>query len=185
MPLFLARAKKKRFYLYSPIKLSSATRKGALASLLPRPAKSLKSYFTTSDVCVNLNKTVSKWATAPPLVSQEETGTAQVRASQDWLCLGHYLEEQPLRGLDTVQRSRVLDMRAGNRTAWSLLIRLSIKRDGIQRSSQVLPFPSHTAPLSRSRSGVNANLSSRFSLCRHHAAAQRHPSLSPSLTTSL
>lgn len=185
MPLFLARAKKKRFYLYSPIKLSSATRKGALASLLPRPAKSLKSYFTTSDVCVNLNKTVSKWATAPPLVSQEETGTAQVRASQDWLCLGHYLEEQPLRGLDTVQRSRVLDMRAGNRTAWSLLIRLSIKRDGIQRSGQVLPFPSHTAPLSRSRSGVNANLSSRFSLCRHHAAAQRHPSLSPSLTTSL
>lgn len=158
--------------------MPSATRKGALASLLPGPAKSLKSYFTTFDVCVNLNKTVSKWATAPPLVSQEETGTAQVRASQDWLCLGHYLEEQPLRGLDTVQRSRVLDMRAGNRTAWSLLIRLSIKRDGIQRSSQVLLFPSHTAPLSRSRSGVNANLSSRFSLCRHHAAAQSHPSLS-------
>ncbi|TNN55123.1 hypothetical protein EYF80_034647 [Liparis tanakae] len=29
------------------------------------------------------------------------------------------LEEQPLRGLDTVQRSRVLDIRAGNRTACS------------------------------------------------------------------
>lgn len=128
---------------------------------------------------------LSKWATAPPLVSQEETGAAQVRASQDWLCLGHYLEEQPLRGLDTVQRSRVLDIRAGNRTAWSLLIRLSIKRDGIQRSSQVLPFPSHTAPLSRSRSGVNANLSSRFSLCRHHAATQTNLSLSPSPPLSL
>lgn len=121
---------------------------------------------------------MSKWATAPPPVSQEETGGAQVRTGQGWLCLGHYLEARPLRGLDTVQRSRVLDMRAGNRTACSLLIRLSIKRDGIQRPSQVLPFPSHTAPLSRSRSGVNANLSSRFSLCRHHAAAQRHPSRS-------
>ncbi|KAJ4946894.1 hypothetical protein JOQ06_008937 [Pogonophryne albipinna] len=84
---------------------------------------------------------MSKWATAPPPVSQEETGAAQVRASQDWLCLGHYLEGQPLRGLDTVQRSRVLDIRVGNSTAWSLLIRLSIKRDGIQRSSQSLTSP--------------------------------------------
>lgn len=50
---------------------------------------------------------------------------------------------------------------------------------GIQRSSQVLPFPSHTAALSRSRSGVNANLSSRFSLCRHHAAAAHHPTPTP------
>lgn len=99
-PSFEAALKKKTyflFYFYSPIKLSAATRKGALACLLRMPAKSLKSHFTTSDVCVNLNKTVSKWATAPSLVSQEETGTAQVRASQDWLCLGHYLEEQPIK----------------------------------------------------------------------------------------
>lgn len=92
-----------------------------------------------------MNKTVSKWATAPPPVSQEETRgggrVAQVRASHDWLCLGHYLEAQPLRGLDTVQRSRVLDIRAGNHTAWPLLIGLSIKRDGIQRSGPGAPFP--------------------------------------------
>ena len=106
------------FIFHSPIKLSSTTRNGSSASLPLRSAKSLESCFTTSDVCVNLNKPVSKWVTAPPRVSQEETGAAQVRASQDWLCLGHYLEERPLRGLDTVQRSRVLDMRAGNRTAW-------------------------------------------------------------------
>lgn len=119
-------------------------------------------------------------------------GAGQVRASRDWLRSGHYLDALPLRGLDTVQRSRVLNMGAGNRTAWSLLIRLSIKRNGMQRSGQVLPFPSHTAPLSKSRSGVKANLSSRFSLCRHHAAsaaAQRHLppslSLSPCLSVSL
>lgn len=67
--------------------------------------------------------------------------TAQVRASHGRLCSGHYLEAQPLRGLDTVQRSRVLDMRAGNRTAWSLLIRLSIKRDGYTAVEPGAPFP--------------------------------------------
>lgn len=67
--------------------------------------------------------------------------TAQVRASHGRLCSGHYLEAQPLRGLDTVQRSRVLDMRAGNRTAWSLLIRLSIKGDGYTAVEPGAPFP--------------------------------------------
>lgn len=67
--------------------------------------------------------------------------TAQVRASHGRLCSCHYLEAQPLRGLDTVQRSRVLDMRAGNRTAWSLLIRLSIKRDGYTAVEPGAPFP--------------------------------------------
>lgn len=85
-----------------------------------------------------------RWVNGQPCrlpVSQEETVTAQVRASRGRLCSGHYLEAQPLRGLDTVQRSRVLDMRAGNRTAWSLLIRLSIKRDGYTAVEPGAPFP--------------------------------------------
>lgn len=85
-----------------------------------------------------------RWVNGQPRrlpVSQEDTVTAQVRASHDWLCSGHYLEAQPLRGLDTVQRSRVLDMRAGNRTAWSLLISLSIKRDGYTAVEPGAPFP--------------------------------------------
>lgn len=85
-----------------------------------------------------------RWVNGQPCrlpVSQEEPVTAQVRASHGRLCSGHYLEAQPLRGLDTVQRSRVLDMRAGNRTACSLLIRLSIKRDGYTAVEPGAPFP--------------------------------------------
>lgn len=89
---------------------------------------------------------------------------------------GHYLDERPLRGLGTVQRSRVLDIRAGNGTArpgaYQAVNKTRWGSSGRARCCLSLP---HAAPLSRSRSGVNANLPSRFSLCRHHAAAQRHP----------
>ena len=185
------------FIFHSPIKLSSTTRNGASASLPLRSAKSLESCFTTSDVCVNLNKPVSKWVTAPPRVSQEETGAAQVRASQDWLCLGHYLEERPLRGLDTVQRSRVLDMRAGNRTAWVPAYQAVNKTRWDTAVEPGAPFPFPHSPalqkqIRRKRKSVQPVFplpSPRCCCCcrRCHLPPSPPPSppLSPSLSLSL
>lgn len=94
----------------------------------------------------------------------------------------HYFEARPLRGLDTVQRGRVLDARAGNRTACSLAYQAVNKTrwDPAAEARCCLSLPARP-PLSRSTSGVNANLSSRFfsPIRRHHAAARRHPSLAP------
>lgn len=75
----------------------------------------------------------------------------------------HYFEARPLRGLDTVQRGRVLDARAGNRTACSLAYQAVNKTrwDPAAAARCCLSLPAQP-PLSRSTSGVNANLSSRF-----------------------
>lgn len=75
----------------------------------------------------------------------------------------HYFEARPLRGLDTVQRGRVLDARAGNRTACSLAYQAVNKTrwDPAAAARCCLSLPARP-PLSRSTSGVNANLSSRF-----------------------
>lgn len=101
---------KNAFHFYSPIKFSSATRKVALVHPLLHPTPlfgfltrlkaSGAGFFSRlrPDVCVNLNKTVSKWATAPPLVSQEETGAAQVRTGQGRLCSGPLFRGTAIKG---------------------------------------------------------------------------------------
>lgn len=55
-------------------------------------------------------------------LSGRDRGSAGIRASPrtHHFSGGYYLEARPLRSFDTVQRSRVLDIRAGNRTACSL-----------------------------------------------------------------
>lgn len=171
-------------YFYSPIKFSSATRKGAshpansptlppahllLLFLFLTRLKASGPFFSRPrpDVCVNLNKAVSKWATAPrACLPGRDRGQRRYTARSGPPVFGaHYFEARPLRGLDTVQRGRVLDARAGNRTARSLAYQAVNKTEmGSSGRGQVLPaclpLPARP-PLSTNTSGVNANLSSR------------------------
>lgn len=128
---------------------------------------------------------MSKWVTAPPRVSQEETGAAQVRASQDWLCLGHYLEERPLRGLDTVQRSRVLDMRAGNRTAWVPAYQAVNKTrwDTAVEPGAPFPFP-HSPALQKQIRRKRKSVQPVFPLPSPRCCCCRRCHLPPSLSLS-
>lgn len=202
------------FYFYSPIKFSSATRKDSSshpANSPPLPPahplllfcfltrlKALGPFFFLSrprpDVCVNLNKAVSKWATAPrACLPGRDRGQRRYTARSGQPVFGaHYFEARPLRGLDTVQRGRVLEARAGNRTARSLAYQAVNKTEmGSSGRGQVLPaclpLPA-CPPLSTSTSGVNANLSGRvvfFFLpfppppSPRCPAAPRHPLLLP------
>lgn len=90
------------FYFYSPIKFSAATRKGALVQPTPLLLTPLFLFLTRlkasgafffsrprPDVCVNLNKTVSKWATAPPAcLPGRDRGSAGIRTGQGRLRSG-------------------------------------------------------------------------------------------------